>query len=274
MHDSRHASMLVPVREFDEIDVPAIAPHSCDSAPSQHARMQGWRGFGALAHGGGAAASALRSLLPCRPHATTGRWHRPMQPSAAHTGHRMSSGVSTGAWDPGRSHTGLLPPARQVVSRESSESRGVFGGVTSITVTTEAAPRTSPRRVADMNIDVPVSDARCIDVVARGLPSGTNRSSRSMPQSPARSREPASRSRAPTPALARPSAANGAKLTASSFLGSRQAGALELKLPPSSGTWRDTVRPASHGSGPLHVQDEAMVRHPRCPRHARLPARW
>ena len=34
------------------------------------------------------------------------------------------------------------------VSRERSESRGVVGGVSSITVTMEAAPCTSPRRAA------------------------------------------------------------------------------------------------------------------------------
>ena len=70
----------VPVWEFDEVDAPVIAPHGCDSAAAQHARMQGWRGFGgivgregayrvvrhALTHGGGGGQPHRRLDPPCR----------------------------------------------------------------------------------------------------------------------------------------------------------------------------------------------------------------
>ena len=96
--------------------------------------------------------------------------------------------------------------------------------------------------------------------------SGTGRSSRSMPPSSARSRGPANRSRAPTPALARPSrplpAASVVELTPSSRA------ALELKQPalPPAPYATPCCRPSAAAPGRCLRRLGPLVRHPRCRR--------
>ncbi|CAE7207769.1 unnamed protein product [Symbiodinium necroappetens] len=122
----------VPVSELDEIDVPALAPHSCTRV---------------RAAGSHVGASIPRAAQAARNHLS---WAS-VQPSAAQTGHRMPSGVSD--WRQAREHVGWRTAEASAVaeawmgsgqirhtsaggvSRERSDSCGVCGGVSSITVT-------------------------------------------------------------------------------------------------------------------------------------------
>ena len=143
-------------------------------------------------------------------------------------------------------------------------------------------------RLADMNIDVPVSDARCIEVVANGLPlwHGTQLAIDATIVSPVtRAGEPqpgaATRPGAAVQAAARRKRRQTypelASPRVSSLSGSRLAGASVLKPPPSCATSHGTALPASRRrSGPLpvpagssagparrhvHLRGEAQVAH-------------